>query len=1205
MASLFGHSEGQEMSVTSGRRLARAMPGEGIQRYTRSGASGRVARGARRWAGVAGYALVLAVSLAALLLLIGPPQAVTFPSHAPSAFAFEVWLQSSGAPLDGAATLARDAAWLVWTWATTSLLIEILLAVAETGPARGARWVRAVRALADRAALPLARHVVAASLSVQVGLRAVGPVLGVLPPPMVAYAATTSPVDRQATSVPAAAAETPAPAEDADTYVVRAGDSLWSISEQVYGSGHEYPLLIAANSGRRMSDGRLFDNRGVIHPGWVLSVPPPNQDVGHADNGRRMYVVRHGDCLSGIAYRLLGDSARWPELFELNRGATTPDGRQLTSPSLIWPGLVLELPPDTTGDTAQQDSPDDANLPMPGGGDETAEPRAPDVGVPPAPVATAAPTATLTDPQPTAAADATAVLTTPPPTVEEATPPPAVALEPVAPPSTSSPRPLPEALTVAEGLGALVVGGGLVGVGLARRRRSLPPLPVLPESDIKVEEGFADADPGRGLADHLPGRRLAEQDPVMLLVAHLMRILHEHGGDALARGTRVAMARHGRSSTTLELTAPIAEQQQLLTLAPGVASPLGRAVEAETELTPDGDVALRLHGLRRAGLQPARMGTGESALPTMVPIGVLADRQELSANWDMLGHVLVSSPVGGGAPVVLTSLLAHLAARRRPAQLQVRTIASPRDLPRALLALPHHYGPTVDPLDQEAVAAVLSEVRAELDRRLLAESSADWPDLVLVVAELMELVPYIGLLGQLGEQGAACGVRLLAASTRPGVEVASHPLLTDFATRLVQRTADEDESVALLGTADAAYLGGGGRLLFRFEHRAPVELYAYRVGSADLDRLVEVMRTAYGNAGDRGVRPAPSEPASRTVITSTDSQQGDAHIDHESSEEAPNEDEGEETVTTTADDSVDAEVVASTEEVDGCGDLLPPESAALLEVQCFGGPRVLRGGDELWPSREAGREVKPFQLLLFLAAHSADGVDRDRAAVALLAEDESVDPATTLRQWRHRVRSFLGRLVPDLPADPFEDAGRICRLNPEIVRSDVQRFLALERWAKSRACLNPEAAYEGMRALYVGDLFGRSAAQPYPWAVGPRADGTSLAQEYRQLYQDATRVLAERYAATTDDPGRAERALELYEELTRLDPTNERLWCALFRLHTQMGDRATLERDWRRLCQTLDEIEPGTKPRVTTTDLYQQSLRALAAQPSAPALTRA
>lgn len=1204
MASLFGHSEGQEMSVTSGRRLARAMPGEGIQRHTRSGASGRVARGARRWAGVAGYALVLAVSLAALLLLIGPPQAVTFPSHAPSAFAFEVWLQSSGAPLDGAATLACDAAWLVWTWATTSLLIEILLAVAETGPARGARWFRAVRALADRAALPLARHVVAASLSVQVGLRAVGPVLGVLPPPMVAYAATTSPVDRQATSVPAAAAETPAPAEDADTYVVRAGDSLWSISEQVYGSGHEYPLLIAANSGRRMSDGRLFDDRGVIHPGWVLSVPAPHQDVGRADDGRRMYVVRHGDCLSGIAYRLLGDSARWPELFELNRGATTLDGRQLTSPSLIWPGLVLDLPPDADGDTPEQDSPD-ANPPMPGAADETAEPRAPDVGVPPAPSATAAPTATPADPQPTAVADPTAVSTAPPTSTEEATAPPAVALEPVAPTATSSPRPSPEALTVAEGLGALLVGGGLVGVGMARRRRSLPPLPVLPESDIKVEEGFADADPGRGLADHLPGPRLAEQEPVMLLVAHLMRFLHEHGGDGLAQSTRVAMARHGRSSTTLELTAPIAEQQQLLTLAPGVASLLGRAVQAETELTPDGDVALRLHGLRRAGLQPARMGTGEPALPTMVPIGVLADRQELSANWDMLGHILVSSPVGGGAPAVLTSLLAHLAARRRPAQLQVRTIASPRDLPRALLALPHHYGPTVDPLDQEAVAAVLSEVRAELDRRLLAESSADWPDLVLVVAELMELVPYIGLLGQLGEQGAACGVRLLAASTRPSVEVASHPLLTDFATRLVQRTADEDESVALLGTADAAYLGGGGRLLFRFEHRAPVELYAYRVGSADLDRLVEVMRTAYGAAGDRGLRPAPSEPASRIDTTARESQQGDVHGDRESLGETPYEDEDEEAVTATANEPVAAKVVASEDRDDGCGDLLPPQSAALLEVQCFGGPRVLRGGDELWPSREAGREVKPFQLLLFLAAHSADGVDRDRAAVALLAEDESVDPATTLRQWRHRVRSFLGRLVPDLPADPFEDAGRICRLNPEIVRSDVQRFLALERWAKSRACLNPEAAYEGMRALYVGDLFGRSAAQPYPWAVGPRADGTSLAQEYRQLYQDATRVLAERYAATTDDPQRAERALELYEELTRLDPTNERLWCALFRLHAQMGDRAALERDWRRLCQTLDEIEPGTKPRVTTTDLYQQSLRALAAQPSAPALTRA
>jgi len=63
------------------------------------------------------------------------------------------------------------------------------------------------------------------------------------------------------------------------------------------------------------------------------------------------------------------------------------------------------------------------------------------------------------------------------------------------------------------------------------------------------------------------------------------------------------------------------------------------------------------------------------------------------------------------------------------------------------------------------------------------------------------------------------------------------------------------------------------------------------------------------------------------------------------------------------------------------GALLPPaEDEAVLEVQCFAGPRLLRNGEELWPSGAASREQKPMQLLLFLAAHAAEGVDRDKAS---------------------------------------------------------------------------------------------------------------------------------------------------------------------------------------------------------------------------------
>ncbi|MEU5567717.1 hypothetical protein [Micromonospora musae] len=53
--------------------------------------------------------------------------------------------------------------------------------------------------------------------------------------------------------------------------------------------------------------------------------------------------------LPGVADRVLGDSRRWPEIFELNRGRTQPDGLVLTEPAQsIRAGWVFVLPEGAT-----------------------------------------------------------------------------------------------------------------------------------------------------------------------------------------------------------------------------------------------------------------------------------------------------------------------------------------------------------------------------------------------------------------------------------------------------------------------------------------------------------------------------------------------------------------------------------------------------------------------------------------------------------------------------------------------------------------------------------------------------------------------------------------------------------------------------------------------------------------------------------------
>jgi nucleoid-associated protein YgaU len=55
-------------------------------------------------------------------------------------------------------------------------------------------------------------------------------------------------------------------------------------------------------------------------------------------------TVADGDTLFGLARSHLGDSARWREIFELNRDRPQRDGGRLTSPSLIRTGWLLTLP---------------------------------------------------------------------------------------------------------------------------------------------------------------------------------------------------------------------------------------------------------------------------------------------------------------------------------------------------------------------------------------------------------------------------------------------------------------------------------------------------------------------------------------------------------------------------------------------------------------------------------------------------------------------------------------------------------------------------------------------------------------------------------------------------------------------------------------------------------------------------------------------
>ncbi|MBN1976586.1 MAG: LysM peptidoglycan-binding domain-containing protein [Anaerolineae bacterium] len=78
------------------------------------------------------------------------------------------------------------------------------------------------------------------------------------------------------------------------------------------------------------------DDKAISH------LPPEVQAAIKAarqktEEKEKTYVVQPGDSLSKIAKELLGDAARWPEIFELNKD-------QIKDPNLIQVGQELRIP---------------------------------------------------------------------------------------------------------------------------------------------------------------------------------------------------------------------------------------------------------------------------------------------------------------------------------------------------------------------------------------------------------------------------------------------------------------------------------------------------------------------------------------------------------------------------------------------------------------------------------------------------------------------------------------------------------------------------------------------------------------------------------------------------------------------------------------------------------------------------------------------
>ncbi|MFB9732825.1 LysM peptidoglycan-binding domain-containing protein [Ornithinimicrobium kibberense] len=283
-------------------------------------------------------------------------------------------------PDDGtlALTGAKLLGWVVWAALSLSIVVEAISALRGVQPPRLPALSLPQSGMRPLVVAALALFIAAPGGTVPAATAAPAPAV-----------TASAPVTAGAGTAPAPVTATPATGTEQEStisYVVRPGDTLWSIAAQHLGSGHDYHRIVDLNPEQ------LAGGADWVTPGMVLHLPATEAGTGTGEQAGQDQdvVVQTGDTLSGLAAEHLGEADRWPEIYEASTGTVQPDGRRLSDPDLIYPGWRLDLPDSAVGQEQERPAPTiaDARTAADVGTALGAQPDTPDAGEPEQPAET-------------------------------------------------------------------------------------------------------------------------------------------------------------------------------------------------------------------------------------------------------------------------------------------------------------------------------------------------------------------------------------------------------------------------------------------------------------------------------------------------------------------------------------------------------------------------------------------------------------------------------------------------------------------------------------------------------------------------------------------------------------------------------------------------------------------------------------------------
>lgn len=119
-------------------------------------------------------------------------------------------------------------------------------------------------------------------------------------------------------------------------YEVKAGDTLWSISQKFYNSGYNWVDVVKANKLANANDIKVGQKLNI--PKTAVITPAADGQVASTSTQKAKtstYTVKKGDSLWKIAVAQYNNGYRWTDIAKANN---------LINPNYIHPGNTLKLP---------------------------------------------------------------------------------------------------------------------------------------------------------------------------------------------------------------------------------------------------------------------------------------------------------------------------------------------------------------------------------------------------------------------------------------------------------------------------------------------------------------------------------------------------------------------------------------------------------------------------------------------------------------------------------------------------------------------------------------------------------------------------------------------------------------------------------------------------------------------------------------------